>query len=223
MSSEDEELAWVSWFCCLKGNELFCEVDDDYIQDDFNLTGLRSMVPHYDYALDLILDTETDEVLNDEQQEIIESAAEVLYGLIHARYIITSRGLAAMLEKFENVEFGRCPRAFCQGQPVLPVGQSDVPRTFAVKLFCPKCQDIYHPRLSRHATVDGSYFGTTFPHMLLQTYPEYQPRVNTQTYTPRIFGFKIHPTSHEEALKAKQEAKMYRQRMLQMQVDKMGN
>ncbi|KAM0830118.1 hypothetical protein ACQ4PT_066419 [Festuca glaucescens] len=119
------------------GNEFFCEIDDDYIQDDFNLCGLSNQVPYYDYALDLILDIESSngDVFTEEQNELIESSAEMLYGLIHARYILTSKGLAAMLEKFKNYDFGRCPRVYCCGQPCLPAGQSDIPRSSTVKEY----------------------------------------------------------------------------------------
>jgi hypothetical protein len=52
------------------------------------LTGLNTTVPYYDYALDMVLDVEMpmEDSLTEEQQEIVESAAEMLYGLIHARY-----------------------------------------------------------------------------------------------------------------------------------------
>ncbi len=42
-------------------------------------------VPYYDHALDLILDADSpgNEVLTGEQHELVESAAEMLYGLIH--------------------------------------------------------------------------------------------------------------------------------------------
>ncbi|KAM0918628.1 hypothetical protein ACQ4PT_008722 [Festuca glaucescens] len=146
--SDGEDTSWISWFCSLRGNEFFCEIDDDYIQDDFNLCGLSNQVPYYDYALDLILDIESSngDVFTEEQNELIESSAEMLYGLIHARYILTSKGLAAMLEKFKNYDFGRCPRVYCCGQPCLPAGQSDIPRSSTVKVFCPKCEDLHYPR-----------------------------------------------------------------------------
>ena len=42
--SEEDVASWISWFCSLKGNEFFCEIEEDYIQDDFNLSGLSSQV-----------------------------------------------------------------------------------------------------------------------------------------------------------------------------------
>ncbi|KAF3448212.1 hypothetical protein FNV43_RR08925 [Rhamnella rubrinervis] len=192
--SDGDDTSWISWFCNLRGNEFFCEVDDDYIQDDFNLCGLSSQVPYYDYALDLILDVDSShgDMFTEEQNELIESAAEMLYGLIHARYILTSKGMAAMLDKYKNYDFGRCPRVYCAGQPCLPVGQSDIPRSSTVKIYCPKCEDIYYPRSKYQGNIDGAYFGSTFSHLFLMTYGHLKPHKASQSYVPRVFGFKLH-------------------------------
>jgi hypothetical protein len=62
------------------------------------------MVPYYDQALDMILDLDQDEALSDEQQNAIENEAENLYGLIHARYLLTTRGLQVVVCVRKRVE-----------------------------------------------------------------------------------------------------------------------
>ena len=101
---------WVDWFLGTKGNEFFCEIDDEcvssllfadddlgrYVLDRFNLTGLQAEVQYYSQAMDLITD-QLDDELPDEVREAVEKSARHLYGLIHARFIITGRGLAKMV------------------------------------------------------------------------------------------------------------------------------
>lgn len=53
---------------------------------------------YYQYALDLIMDVfELD--CDDDMREVIEKSARHLYGLVHARYIVTTRGLAKMVRR----------------------------------------------------------------------------------------------------------------------------
>lgn len=56
--SGTDSLTWISWFCSLPGHEYFAEVSEDFIEDDFNLTGLNALVPFYKEALEMILDVE---------------------------------------------------------------------------------------------------------------------------------------------------------------------
>lgn len=213
MSSDESQRSegWIQSFCSLLGHEYFAEVIDEFIEDDFNLTGLQSQVPMYKEALEMILDVESDEddeedeeeeddddedeegVMRDENGErldgirgsrrhqrapsdlsVVESSAELLYGLIHQRYITSRQGIQAMAEKYDLDHFGHCPRVFCNGARVLPVGCHDTPGVDTVKLFCPSCLDVYTPPNSRFQSVDGAFFGTTFGCLFFMTFPEFE-------------------------------------------------
>ncbi|KAJ5683229.1 Casein kinase II subunit beta-1 [Penicillium macrosclerotiorum] len=212
-SSEGAPESWISSFCSLMGHEFFAEVSEDFIEDDFNLTGLQSQVPMYKEALEMILDVEPEDDEEEEEEEeeeeddddilgdrpayrragdrrharvasdlsVIESSAELLYGLIHQRYITSRPGIQQMLEKYEMQHFGVCPRVNCNGCKVLPVGRSDTPGQETVKLFCPGCMDIYTPPNSRFHSVDGAFFGTTFGCLFFMTFPDLSigPRLDT--------------------------------------------
>lgn len=104
---------------------------------------------------------------------VIEASAEMLYGLIHQRFICSRAGIQQMSEKYELGHFGVCPRTNCNQTRTLPVGLSDIPGEDTVKLFCPSCLDVYVPPNSRFQTVDGAFFGRTFGALFLLTFPEY--------------------------------------------------
>ena len=216
-SSSGTPESWISSFCSLLGHEYFAEVSEDFIEDDFNLTGLQSQVPMYKEALEMILDVEPEEDEEDDEEEedddeeeedednditmrgedgerltgsyrraserrhmrlandlsVIESSAELLYGLIHQRYITSRPGIQQMADKYELQHFGSCPRVFCNQARVLPVGCNDIPGQETVKLFCPSCLDVYVPPNSRFQSVDGAFFGTTFGCLFFMTFPEF--------------------------------------------------
>ncbi|KAG0674600.1 casein kinase 2 regulatory subunit [Kluyveromyces marxianus] len=199
---------WIPTFCSRFGHEYFCQVPTDFIEDDFNLTGLSQEVAYYRKALDTILDLESTSDEEDEKhangkghddhqqvtRSIIEHSAEQLYGLIHARYILTKPGLQAMAEKFDRKEFGTCPRYYCGSIQLLPCGLSDTLGKQTVRLYCPSCQDLYIPQSSRHLSLEGAYWGTSFPGVFLKHFKEledYVEKKSKDTYELKIFGFSI--------------------------------
>jgi casein kinase II subunit beta len=93
-------LTFAMQFVSSRGNEYFCEIDEDYLTDRFNLTGLNLEVTYYQYALDLVTDV-FDMDVDDDMREAIEKSARHLYGLVHARYVVTTRGLTKMVCDFD--------------------------------------------------------------------------------------------------------------------------
>lgn len=147
-------------------------------------------------ALKMITDPSTPDDEEIEEQSFIDIYQEAmdLYGLIHQRFILTSKGLALMRNKYEKITFGVCPRVMCNSQSVLPIGMSEHLKNSRVKVYCPKCEDVFKPK-KKCSDVDGAYFGTSFPHIFLKKYPELIPTEQNCLFVPRIFGYKIYQKS----------------------------
>ena len=153
---------------------------------------------------------ESEDLKNQNFLDLYQLAMD-LYGLIHARFILTQKGLQMMKDKFtknvfgtcprilglqmmkdkftKNV-FGTCPRILCNRQPVLPIGMSEELSIARVKVYCPKCKDVYIPRM-RFVDIDGAYFGCSFPHIFLQTFPDFVPKEKPILFVPKIYGFVV--------------------------------
>ena len=194
----EEPIDWIHWFCKLKGNEYFVEIDEDFIKKEENLEGINTKnfikiilseknTRDYDLTKELLI----------ELQEIRE-----IYGFIHKRFINTPEGLGHMREKFINGIYGCCPRMLCNKQVLLPVGLSEDMRYSQVKVFCPLCQEVYKPReifygysdkkIIKFDLPDGVFFGTSFPQTFLMHFPDLDPRINnTLKYIPKLYGFRI--------------------------------
>lgn len=111
---------------------------------------------------------------------------------LHARKKGLILAVMYQLDKYKKGDFGKCPRVLCGASPLLPTGMSDNPHIQSVKLYCCKCEDLYNPKSTRHANIDGAYFGTSFTNILFQVYPALIPEKSRERYSPRVFGFKVH-------------------------------
>eukprot|EP00752_Nemacystus_decipiens_P010014 g8928.t1 len=144
-------------------------------------------IPYMEEALAVILGESR---INVGEASIVQSSASLLYGLLHARFLVSPAGLKCLLDMFSKAVFGRCPRVYCQGQAVLPVGETDRPMQSSVKVFCPRCHDLFFPGYVR--ACDGAFWGTSAYALLLLGWPELKTSPNTAHFVPKVFGFKVH-------------------------------
>ena len=133
------EPLWITEWCTDARNTFLVEVPHTYIYDNFNLFGLQAAVPSYESALSRILD-EDDSLDGIAEDDEVESSAELLYGMIHSRYLTTSAGLKTLREKVKHCEYGTCPRILCPNQPLIPCGLTENFGQQTVRVYCPRCQ-----------------------------------------------------------------------------------
>jgi casein kinase II subunit beta len=182
MSSSSE---WIREFTVR--NDWLVVVDDDYLNDSFNHFGLHTVIDDYTTLIKLI----RGQFYDFDDTPRLERRAEALYGLIHARYLLTFNGAKEMRDKFEKQLFGNCPRVACKNQPLLPIGVVPMPGEMKTKTFCPCCADIYESTCN----LDGSFFGPYFPHFFLQSL-KHELKIPESVPTPlSICGVPIDPGS----------------------------
>eukprot|EP00815_Leptocylindrus_aporus_P006081 CAMPEP_0116056934 /NCGR_PEP_ID=MMETSP0322-20121206/4312_1 /TAXON_ID=163516 /ORGANISM="Leptocylindrus danicus var. apora, Strain B651" /LENGTH=419 /DNA_ID=CAMNT_0003540851 /DNA_START=143 /DNA_END=1402 /DNA_ORIENTATION=+ len=133
----------------------------------------------------------------------IQSAAEVIFLLVHSRFACSPRGLDAVYRALKSggALFGKCPRISCFGQRLLPCGQSEKFGVGSSMRYCCCCGEIFHQWDVEQ--VDGCAWAG-FCHLMLLTYgkelfPELRPDSIADKYknirtrpVPQIFGFNIH-------------------------------
>lgn len=71
-----------------------------------------------------------------------------------------------------------------------------MPGKSTVRLYCPRCTDVYIPPAGMiGSSMDGAYFGTSFPQMMLMTKPEHRPPRPEGRYVAKIHGFRLHKSA----------------------------
>jgi hypothetical protein len=153
--------------------------------------------PIYRLALRMIMkdhdavSAETDDCLKREEEIIpshaVQKAAEALYLLVHARFVISPRGLEAIrhVMMLDKTVFGKCPRPLCRGCGTLPYGYSadynsctrdrlgsasDMGSSINSNLchrYCPSCGEVW---ISWNSKTDGCAWGPSWCHLFLLSF-----------------------------------------------------
>lgn len=191
---------WINQFCKKRKNAWYVKIDEKWVSDWFNQHGIDELFPHFKMAMRLITNRTGSKWLSLTQNEIatINTEAEHIYGLLHARYICQPRGLELMRRLYDKKLFGKCPRYACHGTQLIPMGTTFTPRKHSTKLFCPCCYDIY--RAPNDMITDGAHFGPAFPHIFLLEYPDLDRHNKFTPFTLTAFGFPIRRSPEDEEL-----------------------
>eukprot|EP00834_Sanchytrium_tribonematis_P004630 NODE_239_length_11955_cov_0.931174.p6 type:complete len:259 gc:universal NODE_239_length_11955_cov_0.931174:1117-1893(+) len=149
---------WLSSFLLQPASKYFVIIDYEYLNSISHQ--YLNEIPYGEFAKKRILNQEFNEA-DIPNEGLMESAAEMLYGIVHQDFIKTDKGLDLMKIKFMKKEFGSCPRIYCRNTPLLPFGLFDKPGMENVKLLCCNCLDLYRTN-GVMEILDGAFFGNKY-------------------------------------------------------------
>ncbi|EAY07468.1 Casein kinase II regulatory subunit family protein [Trichomonas vaginalis G3] len=184
--SDMSSCEWINEF--IAQSDWITYVDEAYLNDNFNLYGLNSIIEGYSEVVKFLRGQFYELPPGMTTKQLLKEA-EKLYTLIHARFLLTYAGVKKVKKKYESGIFGQCPRVACNHHNLLPIGMTPSYGEEKVKVYCPCCHDIYNT----NQQLDGALFGPYFPHFLLQgSHDKIQfaeVKQNPQTY----LGISIEP------------------------------
>lgn len=190
---------WIDLFFQRPSSKLFVRIDQEFIASSFNVYGLKARVKNFHFAYEMLRKGSISSAnATDLERDEIDKQTELLYGLLHLRYLLTKPGMQLMYEKFNQDFFPICPRVYCKGTHCLPYGITEDPGEHTVRMFCPCCSDIYNVTDPDLKKVDGAFFGSSWVHMFLTKYPQVIPKDPPRVYVPKIFGFRLCRTEDAE-------------------------
>lgn len=180
-TSKSYEDSWIVRFMTDKKNGYLDRIPDFFLQDRFNLYGLKEKIEDFEDAY---------QAIQDRKESINYDTESTVYFLIHQRYVCSKQGMETILERVLNWEYGTCSRIGCRDVPYIPIGLSNEPRKSSTKLFCYNCSGLYEPRGSLKK-LDGCAWGTGFAHFLILSFSYHFEKKAAEQYVPRVFGFQI--------------------------------
>ncbi|KAK8898861.1 hypothetical protein M9Y10_001153 [Tritrichomonas musculus] len=186
---------WIDWFLSQPENQLFVRIDDDYLRNIYNFYGIKQKISNFQASYELILKNYVPPWHANTQLEsqvfVLEQQTAHLYGLLHARYLLTLEGMEKIYQKYIRNEFPHCPRVLCRKIGCLPFGVSNNMSEYPVKMFCPNCNDVYNVKDPIFSKVDGSFFGNSWIPLFLKKYRHIIPSNKARAHVPKIFGFDV--------------------------------
>jgi casein kinase II subunit beta len=191
--------SWVDFICSDARGRYFVKIESSYLNDNFNFFGLRAKGREAQQNFRCAVDAIRGPYLPPERRPEdwppdIERSAGRLYGLLHARFLLTQIALSQMYEKYSREEFPRCPRACCDGAVCLPYGPSEEIGVSVLRMFCPRCKEVYIADDRISESIDGAFFGPSWVHLFVQKYEretKVVPRTELKKPMIRLFGFRI--------------------------------